>query len=368
MRQWLSTLQLLVCAVAAWVFIVSGAGAQAICGPALATCDLLNDSACLERNYACGEYDTIINTLLAERSERTSDQKYFVGASFYGKHIRERAAGVQCEMVQAARDYLNDYLGGVDKAFRATKTFGTVRDMDQIYHANQMFSELGEIAGCPESAYTRARIEAVAKAEADRYARDVFLNPPPAALDAFQTMQGALRNFVSGASDLETGIALRQIELLSAKAHLNSVRGVFGDIFGPVSGEGSTVAVDTQVLDSLKVRTDTLLRKVEIAEGEFRAALNNVTPEQYAALRAETIASARSFLQNSAFHINMIGVLLPGDPARPFWLLRADIDADSAGKQAYQDLDKIRSDWKGYGAATGICAQPGAAQRVWYCR
>lgn len=368
MRRWLSTMQLLFCA-ALWITIGTNiARAQVICGPALASCDLLGDAACLERVYACGEYDTVIATLLAERVEATPDQKYFVGASFYGKHIRERSAGVQCEMVKSAREYLTDYLGDVDEQFTRTQSFGTVRQMDQIYHANRMMSELGEVAGCPESAFTRARIEQVAKSEAVSYARDVFLNPPSEAQDAFETMQLSLRGFVSKASDLETGIALRQIELTSAGTHLLAIRTVFGDIFGAVSGQGATIAVNTNVLDGLQTKTTGMLRQVEVEEGEFRTALGNVTPEQYAGIRAETVSNAEAFMRDSAFHINMIGVLLPGDPALPFWQLRADIDADSAGKSAYDDLRKIESDWAAFGAATGICAQPGAADRVWYCR
>ena len=83
---------------------------------------------------------------------------------------------------------------------------------------------------------------------------------------------------------------------------------------------------------------------------------------------AETVSNAEAFLKQSAFHINMIGVLLPTDPARPFWTLRAAIDADNAGKAAHDDLMQIRADWAVHGAATGICAQPGAAERVWFCR
>ena len=111
-----------------------------------------SDAACLERTYACGEYDTIIQALFVERFEPTPDQKYFIGASFYGRHIRERAAGIQCEMVKFSREYLTDYLSGIETRFTDVGTFGTVRQMDQIYHATQMVADLGDVTGCPESA------------------------------------------------------------------------------------------------------------------------------------------------------------------------------------------------------------------------
>ncbi|MCA9467023.1 MAG: hypothetical protein KC563_05180, partial [Nitrospira sp.] len=122
------------------------------------------------------------------------------------------------------------------------------------------------------------------------------------------------------------------------------------------------------VLDGLQTKTGGMLRNVEIEESAFATALGGVSAEQYAAIRGETVARAEDFLKVSAFHINMIGVLLPTDPARPFWQLAADVGADNAGKSAFDDLRQIRKDWAAHGSATGICTQPGAAGRVWYCR
>jgi hypothetical protein len=344
------------------------ANAQQICGAQLSRCDLLTDAACLERTYACGEYDTIIQSLFVERFEPTPDQKYFLGASFYGRHIRERAAGIQCEMVKFSREYLADYLSGVETRFSASGSFGTVRQMDQIYHASQMHGDLGDVTGCPESALTRATVESVARAEAVRFVRSVFLAPPPEARSSFDTLQLVLRSFVSRASDLETGIALRSIEIKTAETHLAEIRTVFANIFGPVTGSGATLAANLSLLDGLQTRTSQMLRSVEVSEAEFKAALGGVTPEQYANLNKKTVATAEQFLKDSAFHINMIGALLPTDPATPFWRLNADVHADNSAQSAFGDLARIKSDWKAHGTATGICAQPGAADRVWYCR
>lgn len=344
------------------------AHAQDVCGAALAACDIRTDGECLARTYACGEYDTIIAGLFAETLAPTPDQKYYLGAAFFQRQIRERAAGAQCEMVKFAREYLADYLMDVDAEFGRSQSFGTMRQMDQIYHANRMLTDVGEVAGCPESALTRARITTVAQAEADRYARDVFILPPPEALDAFGTLQLALRGVVSKASDLETGIALRQVELRSAATHLLAIRQIFTDVFGPVTGTGTAVAVNTAILDGLLTRTRDMLREVERQEDAFAAALGGVSPEEYANIRAETVSSAEAFLKESAFHINMIGVLLPTDPARPFWQLRDRLDADTPAKAAHDHLAQIREDWAAQGDRSGICAQAGAAERVWYCR
>ena len=342
--------------------------AKEICGTALAACDLRDDIACLERSYACGEYDTVIQTLFVEDFAPTNDQKYFIGASFFGRHVRERSAGIQCEMVKFSREYLTDYLSTLDLQFTKTGSFGTVRQMNQLYHATQMLSDLGEVGGCPESAFTRARIAAISRSEAVSYAKNVFLNPPREARSVFETLLLSLRSFVSRASDLETGIALRRVEIRSAETHLGAIRRIFGEVFGQVTGAGTSLTVDASVLDGLQTKTGGMLRNVEIEESAFATALGGVSAEQYAAIRGETVARAEDFLKVSAFHINMIGVLLPTDPARPFWQLAADVGADNAGKSAFDDLRQIRKDWAAHGSATGICTQPGAAGRVWYCR
>lgn len=366
-----------ICAICSGMQLVFGclllcatfsAPAEDICGTAIASCDLQADMVCLERTYACGEYDTVIQTLFVEDFAPTADQKYFIGAAFFGKHVRERSAGIQCEMVKFSREYLIDYLSTLDLQFTQTGSFGSVRQMDQLYHATQMLSDLGEVPGCPESALTRARIAAIARGEAVSYAKSVFLNPPSEARGAFDTLLLSLRSFVSRASDLETGIALRRVEIRSAETHLGSIRGVFAEVFGQVTGTGTSIAVDTSVLDSLQTRTAKMLRDVEIEESAFAAALGGVSAEEYATIRADTVARAENFLKVSAFHINMVGVLLPTDPARPFWQLAEDVGAENAGKAAFDDLRQIRADWAAHGAATGICAQPGAADRVWYCR
>lgn len=360
------------CLFSIFLYVVAGtvtpAAGQAICGPAIATCDLQADAACLERVYACGEYNTIIETLFVEDFAPTADQKYFIGASFFGRHLRERSAGLQCEMIKFGREYLTDYLSGLELQFAETGSFGTVRQMNQLYHATQMLNTLNGISGCPESALTRARIQAIARSEGVSYAKNVFLNPPSEARSAFDTLVLTLRSFVSRASDLETGIALRKVEIRSAETHLISIRTIFEEIFGTVSGTGETIAVDARILSGIEVKTTAMRRDVEIQEAAFATALGGVSAEQYANIRAETVANAEAFLKRSAFHINMIGVLMPTDPTRPFWQLAKTVGAEDAAKSARDDLDRIKKDWAAHGAATGICSQPGAAERVWYCQ
>ena len=339
-----------------------------VCGPALSQCDLQRDSACLKKNYACGNYETIIQTLFIEDVAPTSDQKYFLGASFYGLFIRERAKGLECEMVGFGRDQLTDYLNGLKETFAQSGSFGTVGQMDQLYHGTQMLDALNAVNGCVESAFTRARIQGIARNEALDRSKSVFLNPPTEAKQHFDTLLLALRGFVSKASDLETGIALRRVEIQSAHNHLDAIGEIFKKVFGTVTISATGVTVDSTTLDGLAAGASAKLATVAGEEADFKAALGGVSAEDYAGIRAQSVANAEQLLKESAFHINMIGKVLPTDKTKPFWKLVDALNTENAGKSASDDLAAIRQSWRERGDQTGICAQPQAAQRVWFCR
>ena len=306
------------------------AEAQQICGPALAQCDLQQDSSCLQKNYACGNYETIVQTLFVEDVGLTDDQKYFVGASFYGLYIRERAKGLECEMVKFSREYLSDYLGSLEKQFDKIGSFGTVGQMDQLYHGTQMLNALNEVTGCVESAFTRARIQTIARSDALDRSKNVFLNPPDEAKQAFDTLLIALRSFVSRASDLETGIALRRVEIQSAHNHLGAIGAIFQKVFGTVSIDGANVTVDTSTLDGLAASSSSRLASVVAEEADFKAALGGISAEEYANIRSQNVSNAEQLLKESAFHINMIGKALPTDTTKPFWLLVGVLNTENA--------------------------------------
>lgn len=353
-------------------FVIAGlvappAEAQ-VCGPALAQCDLQQDDSCLKKNYACGNYETIVQTLFVEDFAPTNDQKYFLGASFYGLYIRERAKGLECEMVKFGREQLSDYLTSLQQQFSASGSFGTVGQMDQLYHGTQMLNALNAVNGCVESAFTRARIQSIARSEALDRSKSVFLNPPTEAKQAFDTLLIALRSFVSRASDLETGIALRRVEIQSANNHLGAIGEIFRKVFGTVSISGPNVTVDSSTLDGLAAGSAAKLATVAAEEADFKAALGGVSAEEYAGIRTRNVANAEQLLKESAFHINMIGKALPTDTSKPYWRLVAALETENAGKSARDDLAAIRQSWRERGNQTGICAQPQAAQRVWFCR
>ena len=346
----------------------SSSRAQDICRDGLTSCDILTSDTCLAKHYACGGYETIVRTLYAESYAPTVVQKYFIGASLYGLYTRTRSKGLQCEYVRAAREYLDDYLTKKQLEFTSGGSFGSVGQMNQLYHATKMYEDLKKVTGCLESAYTRARIEAVAQAEAIATSKSFFLNAPDDMKSEFDTIRQALRGFVSKASDLETGMALRRIEIQSGNRHVGIIVEIFADIFGNVTVSGGDVAISTNTLDSLGQKSERYLTEVEQEEHEFTQALGGISPEAYAQIRAENIRNAQDMLKQSAFHIEMIGELLPTDKSKPFWTLQKAINAPGAEREAFEGLEKVKNGWKAYGEGSGECRLSTGHKQRWYCK
>ena len=59
--------------------------------------------------------------------------------------------------------------------------------------------------------------------------------------------------------------------------------------------------------------------------------------------------------------------VMPGDKTMPFWQLVDAINAENDGKVAADNLAAVRQSWAKHGEVTGICAQPGASEAIWYC-
>lgn len=344
------------------------AQAQSVCSVESSSCDLQSDDRCLARFYACGNYHTIVETLYAEEVAPSRQQLYFVGASLYGLHIRSRSRGLQCEYVKSAREYLQDYLNQQSMEFSRLGSFGSVTTMNQIYHATRMHEDLKSETGCLESAYTRSAVMGMATAEAIHLSKNVFLNPGDDLADQFDTLVMSLRGFVSMASDLETGIALRRIEIVSGSNHLNNIASLFEEVFGTVTFTETSVDIDTRTLDQLEQFSAAKMQAVALQEDEFSQVIGGISGEEYARIRQQNVSNAQSLLQQSAFHINMTGEVMPSDTDKPFWRLWEATHSPGDERAAFDNLHAIKAQWREFGISAGLCAGSAQPARKWYCR
>ncbi|MBF0314126.1 MAG: hypothetical protein HQK50_07710 [Oligoflexia bacterium] len=345
------------------------ARAAEICKFEIANCDLLRDNQCLAKNYACGRYDTITSTLYVETYAPTLVQKYYLGAALYGLYVRNRTKSLECEYALAAKDYLSDFLLDKELRYRESGLFGTSENMNQVYHATQLLNDLASVEGCLESALTRARVQNLASNYTLSGIKDFFLNPSALARQDMDSLNDTLRSFVSNASEIETGLAMREVEIESGFRHLANVLAIFREIFGSVNVRGNSVEINLDKLTQTENKSSIFFRDSQIHERRFKNALGNISPEEYSNMRTQNLLKASQMLKESAFALDLVGAMLPSpeDAQRPLWLLWSEVNKEDDGKKISTALSEITRDWKNYGVRLGHCSGPGASTR-WYCK
>lgn len=356
------------------IVVIDGISVNAtdICAFENERCDMRSDNKCLAVNYACGRYETIVSTLYAESFAPTVVQKYYIGASLYGMYVQSRAKSLECEFAKAANEYLTDFLQEKEMRFQESGQFGTTENMNQIYHATQLLNDLKNVEGCLESALTRSRVIQMSRAFAFSDIKSVFLSPTEESRGHMDSLNIMIRSLVSKASEIETGLSLRDVEVESGRRYLNNVMDIFRDIFGEVEvRRDGGLNVNLQVLRDLSEKSALYLRDSKRHEDSFKRALGGVTPEEYANLRTNNIILAEEMLKKSAFAIDLVGVLLPSpmDVASPLWQLANQVNQEDEGRMIGKVLVDIRQDWKDYGVRQGHCrGNTPVSSKPWYCR
>lgn len=343
-----------------------------VCRQDITNCDPVSDDNCLEKLYACGRYDHIVHTLWTEDFDSTAVQKYFIGVSLYGMYVRSRAKSLQCEYAKGAKENLEDYLMEKEGKFHEKGTYGTVGHMNQLYHATKILNDLKGLTGCLESAFTRARMKNFAKGVALNEGKSVFLAPSDSMKDMLNSIILAIQGFVSKASDLETGLALRRIEIKTGERYLNNIKVIFKEIFGDVQvTPDNDVTIKTDVLAGIEKKSSGFLREVNQQEFDFKRALGGVNPEEYSNIRLRNITEAYNMLKKTAFHINMVGEVMNMDKSRPFGKLWTALNAPDGGLEIKNSLSEIKKSWKNYGNESGLCERVGTGNgrpQRWYCK
>ncbi|MBF0315375.1 MAG: hypothetical protein HQK52_18280 [Oligoflexia bacterium] len=353
------------------LFCLSSQAAE-ICRFEVGNCDLVSDGRCLAKNYACGRYETVISALYLESFAPTTEQKYYLGASLYGLYIGNRAKSLQCEYAQAVKDQLSDFLLDKEERFRkGDGQFGTIENMNQIYHATQILSDLKKVEGCLESALTRSRVNNMAMQFALSGVKEYFITPSSLGQQEIDSITMALRGFVSKASEIETGLAMREIEIETGFRHLENIMGTFATIFGKVtrSDNASKVDVSLEVIEQLEAKSSIFFRDSKLHEKRFRDALGGVSPEEYSNLRTQTIIRAERMLKESSFVLDLLGATLPDpeDSQKPLWILSDEVNKEDDGRTIGKNLNDLHQEWKDFATRAGHC-RGSAAKNLWYCK
>ena len=159
-----------------WLLIVLFGAASSYAGNLcdsdyLQQCDLNSEEPdeCLEKYYACGAYEEIIQHYGASQFSTATRDRYFKGVSYFGLYNRNRASSVKCYLARAGKLELTAFLKQ-----QAEDGHNTVSAFNRNYHASKAYKELSKVTGCPQSAMLAEEIQQLTEEYVESVLENLF--------------------------------------------------------------------------------------------------------------------------------------------------------------------------------------------------
>lgn len=316
---------------------------------------------------ACGANDLVL--AYAPLSDAAASEiDYFRGAAYFALYRQERSRGSACELARLAGDRISHYLTKKRQLFYDERSFGVAGSYERVYNATKILGLIDAQPGCVQGGFSEARLGELASGIARSYMTEVFLDTPRSVKSDFETLASDLRRFASLASDLETGIALRDIEISSVARKLGTASGIVGELIGAPEQGGA------ELLDALAEKAREGLNEANEHVVAFEKAVGDISAENFAAARMQLLLLLGRFNAISAAEIALWTDLIPVAPPQNaaqephiFRTLEEVVGAGAASTPAGDALAEIEKQWQDYGAETGLCEEPAARERVWFC-
>ncbi|SDF57236.1 hypothetical protein SAMN04488105_13012 [Salipiger thiooxidans] len=316
---------------------------------------------------ACGAHDLVLAYAPLSGAAAT-EIDYFHGAAYFALYRQERARGSACELARLAGDRISRYLKEKRELFYDERSFGVAGSYERVYHATKILGLIDAQPGCVQGGFSEARLGELASGIARSYMTEVFLDTPRSVKSDFETLASDLRRFSGLASDLETGIALRAIESSSVARKLGTASDIVGELIGVPEQGGA------ELLDELAEDVRKGLNAANKHAAAFEDAVKETSAEDFAAARMKLLALLGRFNVISAEEIALWADLIPlaqaeGVAQEPHIFQTLAVVAETAAEAtpAGDALTEIEKQWQAYGAETGLCEEPAARERVWFC-
>ncbi|KYF47872.1 hypothetical protein BE08_12675 [Sorangium cellulosum] len=349
-----------------------------------------NKRLCYETLAARGSYQEIVDLIEVESLGLTPQERYFLGAAYFGLSNRTGADSLRCHAAVRASGLLEAFLTEQQVLFREQHSFGTSDDMKYTYHATKMMAALEAVKGCEESSHTPASLERYGRRYAVERLRGLFYETsgPDALRDRFDEKMTQLgdqmKAFVATASSVETRYGLNLTELDVGRQYLFGIKDRINGLFGadavkvaaqPVGGDESfpSFVYDatwrSQILGTIGAKatrfTDLLLPEkrgeIAIIEAEILGAIGGMSMEEYVSRKEQTVVALRDLSTSLILGTN-------------FWT--AMEAPERAGRAALDDaLAKPNRDALARTAAhvealwqEGMAKYCNPSRPAWYCR
>jgi hypothetical protein len=194
-------------------------------------CESLDSDQCLEKYYACGRYEDILNHYSSESLALDLTGKYFAGVSYYGAMNRERSHSRRCDFADAARNRLLLFQFEMSREGNLNE----VENLKRLRHAHKLYDRLQNIKGCPLPTLTEDEVQVHAARYAKQRLRDMFLsgaNQGGLATkleEERQSTRNTIREFVNLAGEIETKIELRREAMKASFDRVQSIVKLYED-------------------------------------------------------------------------------------------------------------------------------------------
>jgi hypothetical protein len=312
-----------------------------------------NKRRCYEDLSAHGRYQDVVDAIETQPIGLTPQEKYFLGAAYFGLSNRTAAQALKCVYSMRSKDFLDAFLTERQSMYRAQHSFGTSDDMKYVYQATKTLGTLKGVTGCEESSHTVSSLERYGRKYAAERIRGLFYQGSHDALgDAFHTkieqMNNTTKEIVAIASQVETRFGLTVTEIDSGRKYLGTIRDKINAEFSAPRYGGEAIAlldnpagddrfpsfawssnVKTNVENDLDARTNVFLNMVkdtgEIGKvkAELLKFLSENSMDDYAAHKDAIILEIDKLSESLIMPINF-GTELDKSPPR-HW--RQDLDA-----------------------------------------
>ncbi|WP_437672660.1 hypothetical protein [Sorangium sp. So ce131] len=349
-----------------------------------------NKRVCYETLAALGRYEEIVDIVELENLALKPQDKYFLGAAYFGLSNRTGASSVRCHATIRAKELLEDFLTERQALYGAQHTFGTSDDMKYTYHATRLLGALKAVTGCEESSYTPASLERYGRRYTVDRLKGLFYKTAErdALRERFEEKLGQLndqmKGFVATAASVESRYGMNLVEIDAGRRNLFTIKDLINGSFGAnavtvaqqaVGGDESfptfvyNATWRSQILGTIAAKTahytDLLLPEkrgeVAVIEAEVLAAVGSETMEAYVARKERTIIELTNLSSSLILGTNFWSAMeAPERSGRRALDAALSTPSRSTLGQKAAHVDTL---WQE--GMSGFC---NASRPAWYCR
>lgn len=273
--------------------------------PCLDDCNLGQDKICLKRKYLCGQYHVVVEHLSMQQVLSEED-RYYLGAAYYGLYHEFRDIPLKCLMVIKSRNHLQSFLTNIYREeFEKTGRFADFETFSNVRSSLNMIAELKSIPDCLESTQTKSELIILSRMLAQEMVENSFLDPSPKGgiSDAMIGLNETLGSFVGKSSEFETKYKVKVEESKTGKRYRDEIIDLINAYIGKVTRGKTSIKINNQRLSSLADKNNLSVKKVSEVRKNLDVALGNITPMEFEEKRVETVMGMKKIAER------MIGVI-----------------------------------------------------------